>query len=140
VSARRLVFCAALATSALFSRTGASEGAPPIHWLEDEAAARALSRSTGRPLLIDFRADWCSACKMLDRSTWSDPAVRTEVAARYVPLQIDVTAEDDLASERTRRYGVSALPTVLVGGRRLSGFVRAKEMLEALRGAGRRSK
>ncbi len=138
---RRSAFGAAVllfaTTAALPGTVGAREPPRAIRWLHDEAAARAAARRAGKPLLIDFRADWCSACKMLDRLTWSDSAVRSEVAARYVPLQIDVTEEDDAANERAKRYGVSSLPTVLVNGRRITGFVGPREMAEALRAEGR---
>lgn len=108
----------------------------PIAWLHDEARAVEQARTSGRPLLIDFRADWCGACKMLDADTWSDPAVRAEVAARFVPLQLDLTNEEDEATHRlAERYGVSGLPTILAGGQRVVGFVRAKEMLAVLRAA-----
>lgn len=104
----------------------------PIDWLHDESLAVERARSTGRTLLIDFRADWCSACKMLDADTWSDPTVRAEVAARFVPLQIDLT-DEDTTREVAERYAVSGLPTVLAGGVRITGFVRPRDLLEALR-------
>jgi thiol-disulfide isomerase/thioredoxin len=102
-------------------------------WQHDEARAVAEARRTGKPLLIDFRADWCSACKMLDADTWADPAVRAEIEAHFVPLQIDMTAEDEATRKIAERYGVSGLPTILAGNRRITGFVRPAEMLEALR-------
>jgi thiol-disulfide isomerase/thioredoxin len=102
-------------------------------WQYDEAHAVAEARRTGKPLLVDFRADWCSACKMLDADTWADPAVRAEIEAHYVPLQIDMTAEDEATRKIAERYGVSGLPTILAGNRRITGFVRPAEMLEALR-------
>jgi thiol-disulfide isomerase/thioredoxin len=102
-------------------------------WRHDEAQAVAESQRTGKPLLVDFRADWCGACKMLDADTWADPAVRAELLAHYVPLQIDMTAEDEATKEIAERYGVSGLPTILAGKRRITGFVRPAAMLEALR-------
>jgi thiol:disulfide interchange protein DsbD len=126
----------AAAVGIRFLRAGAAE-APRIAWLHDEAQAAELARKSGKPLLIDFRADWCSACKMLDAHTWTDPAVRAEVAARFVPLQLDVTNEDETTHQLGERYRVSGIPTVLAGDRRLSGFVRPPEMLELLRGVAR---
>ena len=102
-------------------------------WQHDERRALAEARRTGKPLLVDFRADWCSACKMLDADTWADPAVRAEIEAHYVPLQIDMTAEDEDTKKIAERYGVSGLPTILAGNRRITGFVRPAAMLEALR-------
>jgi len=58
---------------------------------------------------------------------------RAEVAARFVPLQLDMTNEDDAANRMSERYGVSELPTVLAGSRRVTGFVRPAEMLAVLR-------
>ena len=115
---------------------GAAPG--PIAWLHDEARAVEQARASGKPLLIDFRADWCGACKMLDAYTWSDPAVRAEVAARFIPLQLDLTNEEDEATRQLAdRHGVSGLPTILAGDQRVIGFVRAKEMLAVLRSARR---
>jgi len=50
-----------------------------------------------------------------------------------VPLQLDMTNEDDAANRMSERYGVSELPTVLAGSRRVTGFVRPAEMLAVLR-------
>ena len=106
--------------------------AAPIVWLHDEARARDLARASGRPLLIEFRAKWCGACELMDRHTWNDPAVQEEVAARFVPLEMDFDTRED----RARRFHVRELPTILLVSsrtRRVSGFVGPGEMLKFLR-------
>jgi thiol:disulfide interchange protein DsbD len=126
-----------------------SEKAFQISWVRDEKAAVAQSRATGKPLLIDFFAEWCAACKELDVHTWTDPVVAKEVAERFVPLKIDGTEETGETEELYRKYNVPGLPTVLMlacrderppecaipgeGPSRVTGFLPAPEMLERLR-------
>jgi thiol:disulfide interchange protein len=105
-----------------------------IAWLHDETKAVALARSSGRPILVSFHADWCAACEMMNRHTWSDRLVQAEIAQHFVPLSLDLT-EDRPALKK--RYGVSELPTILVlaCGRqqaRLAGYAGPMELLEQL--------
>src|SRR5882724_3590341 len=120
-----------------------------IPWVRDEKRAVLQSRATGKPLLIDFFAEWCAACKELDVHTWTDPVVAKEVADRFVPLKVDATEETVENEELQRKYQVPGLPTVLMmacrderppecaipgeGPARVTGFLPPPEMLERLR-------
>src|SRR3989475_9582963 len=136
----------------LFGWAGAprSDAGPSIPWVRDERAAVQQSRATGKPLLIDFFAEWCAACKELDAHTWADPTVAKEVADRFVPLKIDATEESDENDSLQKKYAVPGLPTVLMmacrderppecaipgdGPTRVTGFLSPPEMLQRLRG------
>ena len=95
----------------------ATARAGELPWVKDEAQALALARAQGKPVVIDFWADWCTACKELDHTAWSDPRVKEE-ARRFVILKIDgsessaavKSGEFDRAMEK---YGILGLPTVL---------------------------
>jgi thioredoxin:protein disulfide reductase len=52
----------------------------------------------GRPVMLDFYADWCVSCKEMERFTFSDPAIRARLS-KAVLLKADVTANspDDVA-------------------------------------------
>jgi thiol:disulfide interchange protein DsbD len=131
---------------ALSTARGAEHG--PIRWRTDETGAIAEAARTGRPLVVDAWADWCAGCKLLDRNTWSDRRVQEEIAARYVPLRIDLSTQDTTSVARMSALGVSALPAVLLcpatgcdaAAPRLVGYARPEEMLVFLRSSDPREK
>jgi thiol:disulfide interchange protein DsbD len=112
-----------------------------LEWLHDEAEAIQRAREEGRPLLVDFWADWCVACKELDRHVFTDPRVRAE-ASRFVALKLDGTDDSPAFQRLVARYQVQGLPTVLfvdARGRespaRVVGAVKPEEMLKYLAAA-----
>ena len=63
--------------------------------------------SAGRPVMLDFYADWCVSCKEMEQFTFSQAAVRDRMH-RMLLLQVDVTAStmDDMAIlKRFRLFG-----------------------------------
>ena len=80
-----------------------------IPWRTDYAAALRESRATGKPMLLDFTAEWCGPCQEMRRTTWSDPAV-AQALRDYVPAQIDLDTHHDLATE----FGVAAIPHLTI--------------------------
>jgi thiol:disulfide interchange protein DsbD len=112
-------------------------------WQHDYDAAVALARAEKRPMIIDFWADWCTACTELDRNVWGDPRVRAE-ASRFVALKLDGTDGSDQFNAIVDRFGVVGLPTVVLldpQGReapdRVLGAVPADEMISRLKGVDR---
>jgi thiol:disulfide interchange protein DsbD len=109
----------------------------PIAWkpFSDAEFARALEAK--RPVLLDFGADWCLPCREMDRTTFRDPAV-VRAAEPFVPLKVDVTADDADANAVMSRFGVAGVPTYVVlrpdgsEHERLVGFVPAARMREVL--------
>lgn len=78
-----------------------------VKWQTDFTAASAEARRAGKPMLVDFTADWCGACDQMRRTTWSDPAV-AKMLRNYIAVQVNVDAHQDLAS----RYHIQYLPTI----------------------------
>jgi thiol:disulfide interchange protein DsbD len=106
----------ALATIGLFGATNyvlTPKGATELTWLADEAAAVADARAANRPLLVDFRANWCLPCKEFEVKVFSRPEV-AEAMGRYTLLRVDLTHEDDepaLAAVK-KKYGADTLPAI----------------------------
>ena len=72
------------------------------------------ARRLGRPVLIDYYADWCVDCLRMESSTFADPRVRQALIDRFVLLQLDVTDafSPDTAALK-RRFGVYGPPATL---------------------------
>ncbi len=88
--------------------------APQIAWLTSEEAALASAGAEEKPMLIDFGAEWCTACKELEDQTFADATVRAE-AQRFVALRVDATDDDDKEVVRLKdKYKVVGLPTVIM--------------------------
>jgi thiol:disulfide interchange protein DsbD len=103
------------------------------------SVARAQAIGQSRPLLVDFDAAWCAACKELDRVTFPHPLV-IEAAARFVAVKVDATNDDDpQVSATLRELNVVGLPTVLLfdsqghEAHRFTDFVTPEVMAAALR-------
>jgi thiol:disulfide interchange protein DsbD len=85
-------------------------GAQPTALDEFDRAVAAAKRDC-RPVMIDFGAEWCIACKELDKLVYVDPAIVAE-AKRFVNIKVDATDETAALAELQKRFGVVGLPTV----------------------------
>jgi thiol:disulfide interchange protein DsbD len=73
------------------------------------------ARAAGRPVMLDFYADWCVSCKEMERYTFTDPGVQAEFS-RALLLQADVTANDEADQALLRRFGILGPPTIVFFG------------------------
>jgi thiol:disulfide interchange protein DsbD len=101
-----------------------------VQWQPYDAAALAKAKASGKPVIIDFYADWCLPCKELDEKTFSDKRVEAELD-RFVRVKANLTvAADEKTKVLTKQYGIVGMPTIVlldasgheVQGARLMGF------------------
>lgn len=129
-----------LSARELPSSASAALGARAVTWLSSENEAAARARAERKPMLVDFTADWCGACKKLTKETFSDPRVAKKMSG-FVLVRVDATNDEDPQVDAVKgKYKVVGLPTVVVYDsagaerKRFNDFVPADAFLEAIDG------
>jgi thiol:disulfide interchange protein DsbD len=112
-----------------------------VQWQKYDAQRLVEARQDGKPVVIDFYADWCLPCKELDEKTFSDPRV-VDVLGSYVRVKADLTApEDEVTKALTKQYAILGVPTIVfldgqgneVKSARLTGFEPPEAFLQRVR-------
>jgi thioredoxin:protein disulfide reductase len=70
-----------------------------------------LAQTKGQPVMLDFYADWCVACKELEELTFSDPKVQQQLKNTTL-LQVDVTANSEEDKALLKRFGLFGPPGI----------------------------
>ena len=71
------------------------------------------AKRTGKPLLLDFYADWCISCKEMEIKTFANPAVAKKMQ-EYILVQADVTSNTAAHQALLKRYGLFGPPGILL--------------------------
>ena len=79
---------------------------------EDLDRELAAAQAAGKPVMLDFYADWCVSCQEMEKYTFSDAAVRQDLAG-FVLLKADVTANGPDDQALLQRFGVYGPPTTV---------------------------
>jgi thiol:disulfide interchange protein DsbD len=109
------------------------------HWFKNEGAAYAHASKCGVPLIIDMWAEWCEACKKMDKTTFADARVQQALRG-WAPMKFDLTEENDANSAIQEKYEIQSLPTLVLVPKtgdiskkeQIMGYITASELLDRL--------
>jgi len=114
-----------------------------IKWVSYSEEILHRARQEGKPVFIDFYADWCAPCKELDRHTFVQPeAIR--LSREFIMVKVDLTSAGNPEAETLRRkYGVPGVPTLVflnaegeeMTDLRSTGFESAESFIDKMRRA-----
>lgn len=121
----------------------AESRAPAFRTVRSVAELDAALAGAGRPVMLDFYADWCVSCKEMERFTFSNPQVAARLGHALL-LKADVTANSPNDRELLRRFKLFGPPGTLffdasgqeVETARVVGFQGPKRFGGALDSAG----
>ena len=106
-----------------------------VHSIEELDAV--LEANKGKKVMLDFAADWCSACKELEELTFSDARVQ-KALKDYVLVRADVTDNTEQEKALSKKYGVFGPPVVIFfdensqvqNAKTVVGFMEPEEFLK----------
>lgn len=102
-------------------------------------AALAEAKAAGQPVLLDWYADWCISCKVIEHDVLTAPAVQAQLGA-FRLLRLDITASDAAQRALLDRYQLFGPPALMffaangseMTGDRVIGEINAGDFAQVL--------
>ncbi|RQR44446.1 protein-disulfide reductase DsbD [Burkholderia sp. Bp9140] len=121
------------------SAAGAASGqaGPAFASVRSSGELDALLKTSARPVMLDFYADWCVSCKEMEHLTFTDPRVRARLAQLHL-VRADVTANNPDDQALLKRFNLFGPPGIIFFDRsgneigRVVGYQSAETFLRSL--------
>jgi len=108
-----------------------------VDWQPYSSTSVAAAIKAHKPIMIDFTAEWCIACRELETGPFSDPKVIKSMDG-VERFRVDGTKQTEAVKAAGKNYSVKGYPTVIFIGRsgdeagRIVGPVDSRDMLKRI--------
>lgn len=95
-----------------------------------------ITKSSDKPTIIDFYADWCAQCKELDKYTYIDPKI-IELSKKFNNIKVDLTKGDKEIEGKFKIQGLPVVAFIDKNGKeredlRITGFLKPDEFIKVM--------
>ncbi|MGH6714428.1 MAG: protein-disulfide reductase DsbD, partial [Bradyrhizobium sp.] len=94
------------------TEAGSTEGFQVVSNEAELDKAIDLGRRQGRGIMVDFSADWCTECRLMERNIFAKDEVRQQLRGMLL-IRADLTHYDQLSKSLMQRFAVVGPPTVV---------------------------
>jgi thioredoxin:protein disulfide reductase len=118
-----------------------TQAAQPLSWTRVASLGDLDKKlaAPGRPVMLDFYADWCVSCKEMEAFTFADAKVRAMLDGMLL-LQVDVTGNTEEHRALLKRFSLFGPPGIVffdaqgkeIKGLRVIGYQNAERFLKTL--------
>lgn len=81
-----------------------------VEWQSDMKRAALESQRSGKPILIQMTASWCSYCHKMLKETFTDPAIAKQVNEQFVPLLLDADEHEKVVET----LAITSFPSTII--------------------------
>lgn len=125
--------------SGFFDSIQTQESPHKIQWIPYTEEARKAAQAQGHPIIVDIYADWCVACKELEKITFNSELIINN-KQNILFFKFDATQESETFTQLQNEFGIVGLPFVIFINKSgewekdltLTGFEGPEEFLKRL--------
>lgn len=102
-----------LVAATIWAMTWVMRG-PGVQWHDYSEEILKQAAAQGKPVIIDFYADWCAPCREFEELTFHNSEVVAQAKDEFIMIKVDVTTGGNALHEKLlKRYDVKGVPTII---------------------------